>query len=108
MRDLVGITSRARDTERATVLVAPAGASRMIVTLHLGPMSGDVLVSVAGKETSVHVNVNDTTVIDVEVPRELRLVPVTIQSPARFRPSEVDPSATDTRRLGCQVRIGLK
>ena len=28
----------------------------MIVTLHLGPMSGDVLVSIAGKETRVHVN----------------------------------------------------
>jgi hypothetical protein len=97
-----------RDTERATVLVAPAGASRMIVTLHLGPMSGNVLVSVAGKETAVHVNANDTTVVDVEVPPDLRLVPVTIQSPGRFRPSEVDPSATDTRRLGCQVRIGLK
>lgn len=97
-----------RDTERATVLVAPAGAPRMIVTLHLGPMSGDVLVSVAGKETRVQVNANDTTVVDVEVPRDLRLVPVTIQSFGRFRPSDVDPSATDTRRLGCQVRIGLK
>jgi hypothetical protein len=54
------------------------------------------------------VNANDTTVVDVEVPPDLRLVPVTIQSPGRFRPSEVDPSATDTRRLGCQVRIALQ
>ena len=96
-----------RDTERATVLVAPAGAARMILTLHLGPMSGEVLLSIAGKETRVHVNANDTTVVEVDVPRDLRFVPVTIQSPGRFRPSDVDPSATDTRRLGCQVRIGL-
>ncbi len=96
-----------RETERATVLVAPAGAARMIVTLHLGPMSGDVLVSIAGKETRVHVNANDTTVVEADVAPDLRFVPVTIQSPGGFRPSDVDPSATDTRRLGCQVRIAL-
>ena len=79
----------------------------MIVTLHLGPMSGDVLLSIAGKETRVHVNANDTAVVEADLPRDLRLVPVTIQSPGRFRPSDVDPSATDTRRLGCQVRIAL-
>ena len=90
------------------MLVAPAGAARLIVTLHLGPMSGDVLVSIAGKETRVHVNANDTTVVEAEVAPDLRLVPVTIQSPGRFRPSDVDPLATDTRLLGCQVRIALK
>ena len=97
-----------RGTERATVLVAPADAARMIVTLHLGPMSGDVLVSIAGKETRVHVNANDTAVVEADVAPDPRLVPVTIQSPGRFRPSDVDPSATDTRLLGCQVRIALK
>jgi len=71
-------------------------------------MSGNVLLSVAGRDTRIHVNANDTTVVEVDVPQHLRFVPVAIQSPGRFRPSEVDPSATDTRRLGCQVRIGLK
>ena len=38
-----------RGTARATILVAPAGASRLLLTLHLGPLGGDVLVSVAGE-----------------------------------------------------------
>lgn len=96
-----------RDTERATVLIAPAGASRLRLILHLGPLSGDVRVSVAGTETAVSVKANDTAVFETDLPTGLRLVPVTIQSPGRFRPAEVDPSASDTRRLGCQVRVGL-
>jgi hypothetical protein len=96
-----------RDTEQAAIMIAPAGASRLRLILHLGPMSGNVLVSVAGAEFPVNVKASDVTVFETDLPKGLRLVPVTIQSPARFRPVEVDPASTDTRRLGCQVRVGL-
>jgi hypothetical protein len=97
-----------RSTERATVLITPAGASRIVLTLHLGPKSGEVVVDIAGKETRVHVNANDTAVLDVEAPPDVRLVPISIQSPGSFRPAEVDPASTDTRLLGCQVRVDIR
>jgi hypothetical protein len=65
----------------------------MIVTLHLGPMSGDVLVSIAGKETRVHVNANTP---QSSRPKSRRIL---AWCRSRFNrqgvsSSDVDPSAT--------------
>jgi hypothetical protein len=49
-----------RATELATVLVAPGGASRILLTLHVGPESGDVRISLSGKEMTVHVEADHT------------------------------------------------
>jgi hypothetical protein len=97
-----------RGTDPAHILVAPGGASRIALTMFLGPLSGDVRVSIAGKEARVRVEGNSPTEFEADLPRDARLVPVEIQSPGQFRPASVDPTSTDTRRLGCQVRIGLK
>ena len=97
-----------RGTARATILVAPAGASRVLLTLHLGPLGGDVLVSVAGEQSAVAVPAGGTARFEASVPPGLGWVPITIQSPAAFVPAEVSSSSNDTRLLGCQVRIGLE
>jgi hypothetical protein len=97
-----------RGTEAATILVAPSGASRIVLTLHLGPLEGEVRISVAGKEHLARVAANAVTVFETDVPPNLRLVPVTVQSPGMFRPADVNPSSRDIRRLGCQVRVELR
>lgn len=97
-----------RGTDPATVLVAPGGASRLLLTMYLGPLSGDVRVSVAGKESRVRVEANTVAQFETSLPSDARLVPVHIQSPGQFRPAEIDPASDDTRRLGCQVRISLR
>jgi hypothetical protein len=97
-----------RHTEATTILVAPGGAARIILTLHLGPQSGDVRVSAGGHDRLVPVPPGRTVEVMVDVPPGHRLVPITVQSPVSFVPAAVDAASTDTRRLGCQVRIGLE
>ncbi len=97
-----------RGTAETRVLVAPGGASRMRLTLSTGPMSGAVTLSVAGKPFVVDmVGRTDHSVV-FELPQGAQIVPLTVESAVMFRPSEVDPASTDTRGLGCQVRIGLE
>ena len=95
-----------RATEPSTVLVDPAGASRILFTLHLGPRSGQVHVWFRGEETMVAVPANGTVQLEREVPEGAQLVPVTFQSPTVFVPAETSPT-DDTRQLGCQVRVEL-
>jgi hypothetical protein len=57
---------------------------------------------------TVHVPANGTAELEADLPAGVRLVPVEIQAPGQFHPSDVDPSSVDTRRLGCQVRVGLE
>ena len=97
-----------RGTDRANILIAPAGASHLTLTMFLGPLTGAVRVTVAGKEMAVHVPANGTTELEADLPAGVRLVPVEIQAPGQFHPSDVDPNSVDTRRLGCQVRVSLE
>jgi hypothetical protein len=97
-----------RGTGAATVQVAPGGATRLKITLYSGPIAGDVRLSIAGNEQQVSISRGEPVEISAPVPSGMRLVPITVQAAAFFRPSEVDPSSGDTRGLGCQVRIGLE
>lgn len=97
-----------RGLEQTTVLVAPGGASRMVMTLFTGPLTGNVTLTVAGVVHTVSVEAGQTTQLAVDVPRAQRLVPIAVQSSSTFRPSEVDPASADIRRLGCQVRVDLE
>jgi hypothetical protein len=103
-----GGTFWTRSTDAATVLVAPGASSQIVLTLHLGPESGDVRVSGAGTDTTVRVEANKTAEVQMAVPDGLRLVPITIQSSTTFRPSAVDRSTDDDRALGCQVRVDVR
>jgi hypothetical protein len=97
-----------RGTAETHVWVAPAGASRMTLTLSTGPMRGDVTLSVAGKPMTVAMTASEVKVVSFDLPPGQRLVPVTVQSSVMFRPAEVETGSTDMRGLGCQVRIGLE
>jgi hypothetical protein len=95
-----------RGTEPAAVLVAPGGASTIRLTLFSGPQTGPVRVVAAGREHTVQMEAGQTS--ELAIPTEgRRLMPVTVQSSAFFRPADVDPGSTDTRGLGCQVRVSV-
>ena len=96
-----------RGTDRAHLLIAPGGASRLTLTMFMGPISGDVRVSVAGRETSVRVAANASGVRGGSGAR--RETGPARDSGARTVPPVGHRSElVDTRRPGCQVRVGLK
>jgi hypothetical protein len=97
-----------RGTERAVVLVSPDAASRIVLTLHLGPNTGVVELDVAGKRRTIDVPANGVVKVPIDVPTDARFVSLGARSPVQFIPAEVDPAARDTRRLGVQVRINLE
>lgn len=92
----------------ARVLVAPAGASAMVVTMHVGPLPSSVSVRVGDHVESIAFARDETRTIRVPIAPGARVVPVEVRSSAFFRPHEVDPSSSDTRELGCQVRLVLE
>ena len=97
-----------RGTAPGTVLVAPGNASTLVLTLHVGPVGGTVRVNVDGHDRSLDLLHDETRQIDVALPAGIALVPVTVQAPGQFRPSEHEAGSTDRRWLGCQVRVGLR
>jgi hypothetical protein len=96
-----------RGVGEAAVLVAPGEASRVVLTLFAGPQNGSVRVVANGREQLVPMRAGETSELIIETAGR-RLVPVTVQSPTFFRPADVDPASTDTRGLGCQVRISVR
>jgi hypothetical protein len=90
------------------VLVAPAGAATLVLTLHLGPVGGAVRLTVDGQDRSVTLARDETRQIEIPLSPTARLVPLVVKAPARFRPSDHEPGSTDRRWLGCQVRVGLR
>jgi hypothetical protein len=97
-----------RGTGQASVLLAAGGARRLTLTLFSGPSGADCAVSLPDAPQTVKMNPGQTSVISFAVPPGRGVVPLTVAASAFFRPSETDPASTDTRGLGCQVRIGLE
>jgi hypothetical protein len=95
-------------TGAGTVLVDPAGASTLLLVLHVGPAGGFVRVTVDGQDHSMTLSPNQTRQLEIPIDPRARLVPVVVAAPGQFRPSDHDPGSTDRRWLGCQVRIGLR
>jgi len=95
-------------TDAGTVLVDPAGASALLLTLHVGPAGGVVRVTVDGQDRSVMLSPDQTRQLEIPLAPGARFVPVVIAAPGQFRPSDHEPGSTDRRWLGCQVRIGLR
>jgi hypothetical protein len=95
-------------TRAGKVYVAPAGASTLALTLHVGPVSGTVHVAVDGHDRSVTMSRDQTLRIEVGFNALARLVPIVVQAPGSFRPADHEPGSTDRRWLGCQVRIELR
>ena len=97
-----------RGTGQAEVLVAPGGARRLSLTLFSGPSSADCTVILSGEAQTVKTTAGQTSSVWFAVPPGRRFVPLAIRASAFFRPSDTDPASTDSRGLGCQVRIGLE
>jgi hypothetical protein len=97
-----------RGTERGTVLLAPAGAATLVLTLHVGPVATPVTVWVGEARSEIAMAAEETRVVRLPLPPGAGAVKVAVQAGASFRPSEVDARATDSRSLGCQVRLELE
>jgi hypothetical protein len=97
-----------RGTGQASVLVAPGGARRLVLTLFSGPSGADCTVSLPEPSQTVKMTPGQTSAVSFAVPPGRGIVPLDVAASAFFRPSEADPASTDTRGLGCQVRIGLE
>jgi hypothetical protein len=96
-----------RGTSRGEVLVAPAGASTVVLTLHLGPVGGTVRLEVGGRKLDVMMSADETRTVTVDVPVGSSYVSIAVQAPGAFRPADVDPTSSDMRSLGCQVRVAV-
>jgi hypothetical protein len=94
-----------RGTQAADVLVATGGAPAVNLTLHAGPMKGAVRLTIDGRPQHVPLDAGVPRVVSIPVPPGTEVVSLNVQSPAAFRPADVDPRSTDTRWLGCQVRV---
>ena len=100
-------------TERGQVLVVPVGGREILLTLHVGPVGGTVRVTV-GRDARRHDVVlapEGTRTIAIPVGDDgagSGYVPISIQAPAAFRPADVNPNSSDTRNLGCQVRVEVR
>ena len=97
-----------RGTERGTVLVAPAGATTLAITLHVGPTPTPVTIWVEQARNDIVMAAEETRVVRLPLPPGAGMVTVAIQAGSSFRPSEVVPTATDSRSLGCQARLALE
>jgi hypothetical protein len=95
-------------TSAGTILVAPAGASTLVLTLHVGPAAGTVRLAVDGQDRSLPLARDETRQLEIPLSPAARLVPIVVQAPGSFRPSDHEPGSTDRRWLGCQVRVSLR
>jgi hypothetical protein len=103
-----GGTFWTRADARGTVLIAPAGASNIRLTLHVGPIQGTVRIAAADRPFNVEMAPNETRPLSIPVAPGSGLVPLSVQAPGWFRPAEVEPHSNDVRQLGCQVRVELQ
>lgn len=95
-------------TMKTRVLVGPAGAREMMLTLRIGPAGGTVSLDAAGQRQQIAMGRDEMRTVSVAVPSGAQYVTVGVASSTAFRPSEHDPQSTDRRPLGCQVRIDLR
>ena len=94
-----------RGRSEADLLVATGGASTLRLTVHAGPAGGAVRLHIDGRELEVALDPGETRVVPVPVPPDATVVSLAVQASGSFRPADVDRNSTDTRELGCQVRV---
>jgi hypothetical protein len=103
-----GGTFWTRGTRRARVWIAPAGATRMTLTISTGPLAGDVFLKSASDSRKVQVQAGQAQKVTFDVPEGGVLVPLEVQSSTVFLPTDGDPQVRDIRPLGCRVEIALE
>jgi hypothetical protein len=93
-----------RNSEKGTVVVVTAGASKLGLVLHVGPNGGPVAVVAGGQQIDVDLAPDETRELTVPLPPGAKRIVVSVKAARAFRPAEVDPKSDDQRQLGCQVR----
>ncbi len=102
-----GVFWTRRDAE-ARLRLAPAGATTLVMTIHVGPAPTDVSVRVGEARQHLTMAPDETREVRLPLPSGASDVPVEVRADAFFVPAEVDPSSTDRRELGSQVRLVLE
>jgi hypothetical protein len=97
-----------RGTAAGEVIVVPAGAATLRLTLHVGPMPSDVRLTLDDRVVELALAAEETRTLTLPIAADRRQLSMTIRSSAAFRPVDVDPTSDDRRSLGCQVRIELE
>ena len=97
-----------RGTGEGEVLIAPAGASRVRLTLHVGPSGGPVRLTIDGDAREVAMAPNETRVVPVDVPTGASVMRLRVRASGSFVPADADPRSGDRRSLGCQVRVEVE
>ncbi|MBM3773055.1 MAG: hypothetical protein FJW27_17570 [Acidimicrobiia bacterium] len=97
-----------RANRRARLWLAPAGASTLVATLHVGPKPTAVSLRVGESREEHSLRAEETRTVRIPLPPGVLRVPIEIQARDSFVPAEVDPASADTRELGCQVRFVLE
>ena len=97
-----------RGTGEASLIVVPAGANEMVLTLHVGPNAGSVRLAVGKTAQEIPMRAEETRDVSIPLAAGTPYVELRARAPADFRPADVDSSSADTRRLGCQIRVQVR
>ena len=97
-----------RGTGEASLIVVPAGANEIILTLHVGPNAGSIRLTVGKQSQEVSMRAEETRDVAVPIAAGTPYVEIRAQAPSDFRPADDYPSSADTRRLGCQIRVQVR
>jgi hypothetical protein len=90
------------------VLVATAGARRLVLRVAAGPTAETARVTTPFGVERVPLARDETRSLSFDIPADERIVPVAIKASASFRPVDVDPQSSDGRSLGCRVFLDLE
>src|SRR5262249_48177872 len=94
-----------RGTERSVVYIAPASASTGVLILHVGPSKNTVGGALGARGRNEQLAPGETRRIELPLAESSRVIPLSIEASAPFRPADSEPGSTDARLLGCQVRV---
>jgi hypothetical protein len=97
-----------RSTGTGKIVVAPAGAREIVLTLHVGPNAGSVRVTTGQTPMDLTMAAEETRTLAIPVPAGAKYVQIGTQAARDFRPADVNPSSSDTRHLGVQVRVEVR
>jgi hypothetical protein len=97
-----------RGTGTGTIVVVPAGAPEIVLTLHVGPNAGAVRITAGETPTELTMAAEETRTVAIPVPAGSKYVRVGAQAARDFRPSDVNQGSADMRRLGVQVRVEVR
>jgi len=104
-----GSTFWTEGTRRSSVVIATAGSGVLRLTLRGGPTAPTTATIDAGNHhEAVQLHADEIRSIEVPLRAEQQTLLLSVASATAFRPVDVDPQSTDTRLLGCQVRMELR